>query len=106
MRIIIQIILIYLLDLSLIYLENLVASEQSVYRFDEYEPVNLGPSYRLCTDDRTTCVTMCFDDALCSGIAVNAQQTGGCDAAILIYYGRIVLRKNPSFTTFIIRALC
>ena len=90
-----QVTILYLLiDLILLTVEF-----NDIFKFSGYKPENINGNTKTCYDSPLNCTQSCMLDELCTAIATR-NETARCDLFLLVYYGRVILKRNFNYTTW------
>ena len=71
-----------------------------IIEYSGYSPENLNNDTKTCFESPANCTQTCSLNDLCIAIAAR-NETARCDLFLLLYYGRVILKRNPNYTTWV-----
>ena len=79
---------------------TLALQVKEAVKFIGYAPENINGNTKSCFEYPQICIKTCMLNDLCTAIATH-HETGRCDAILLVFYGRVILKSNQNSTTWV-----
>ena len=79
---------------------TLAIDVKDAVKFSGYEPANINGNSKTCYEYPPNCIQSCILNDLCTAIETH-HQAARCDSIRLVFYGRVILNRNPNSTTWV-----